>query len=134
MRVTYRFRVRTLMALVALVALGFGATFEWKNHAELDRLLRLQADRYRQAAIHLKRAQECNVPEDSKYPYRPAERAKLLAGDRIRSYPPGGFLSWQAERAHHLYWGGRIYDEADGWDRKLDAIEARQFLPASTGR
>ncbi len=78
---------------------------------------------------------ECNVPEDSPYPYRPAERARLLAGDRVRGDPPSaGFPSWQAERSFHLYWGNRIYDEADVWDRKLAAIEARLLIPVSIGR
>src|SRR5215475_1842123 len=114
MRLTTRCRVRTIMAIVSFVALGFGVTLELKNHAERDRLLRRQADRYREAAIHHRRALECKVAEAGQQPYRPAERAKLLAGDHVRSQmPPNGFRSWQAEFDDHQFWGTRTYDEAD---------------------
>ena len=64
MRVTTRFRVRTVMAIVAFIALGFSVTFE------LD----------------------------------------------------------------HLYWGARMYDQADDLDRHLEAVEARLLLPVPTSR
>jgi hypothetical protein len=125
-----RFRVRAWMAIVALIALGFGVAFELKNRAERDRLLRRQADRYREAAIHHRRALECKAAEGRQLPYRPAERAKLLAADRVRTFlPPGGFRSWQAEFDDHLYWGTRSLDEAKYWDQGLKAIEARLLLP-----
>jgi hypothetical protein len=130
MKLPTRFRVRSMMTIVALVALGCGVAFELRNRAERDRLLRHQADRYRQAAIHHKRALECKVAEDRQVPYRPAERAKDLAADRVRSsMPPGGFRSWEDELGDHLYWGNRIYDEAVGSDQNLKAIEAKLFLP-----
>ena len=117
MRLPTRFRVRTMMAIVAIVALGFGITFELKNHADRDRRLTLQADLYRRAAIHFKRALECKAAKETHLPYRPADRAKLLAGDLVRSpVPPGGFPSWQAEMLNHEYWGARIYDQTDGSD------------------
>ncbi len=135
MRLPTRFRVRTLMALVAFVAVGFGFTFELKNHVEWDRVLRARGDRYRDAAIHFRRAMECKVAQDSQDTYRPADRAKLLAGDRVRTFlPPGGFRSWGAEFEDHLYWGMRIYGEAISCDEKLEAIEARLLLPVATGR
>jgi hypothetical protein len=104
-----------MMAIIAFIALGFGVTFELKNHAERDRLLRRRDDCYRQAATHFKRAVECQRAEDAQDPYRPAERAKLLASDGVRSFiPPSGFRSWQVEFQDHLYWGTRFYDQADG--------------------
>jgi hypothetical protein len=135
MRLTTRFRVRTMMAIIAFIALGFGVTFELKNHAERDRLLRRRDDCYRQAAIHYKRALECKLAEDAQHPYRPAERVKLSASDRVRGsfMPPGGFRSWQAEYSDHLYWGSRMYDQADGWEQNLEAVEARLLLPIPTG-
>jgi hypothetical protein len=136
MRLPTRLRVRTMMAIIALIALGFAVAFEYKNHAERDRLLRLQADIYRDAAIHHKRALECNIAEERQDPYRPAERAKLLASDRAPGSftPPGGFPSWEAERLHHQFWGNRIYDQADSLDPRLQAVEARLLLPFPTGR
>ncbi len=134
MKLKIRLRVRTLMAIVAFVALGFGVAFELGNRAEQHRLLRRQADRFREAAIHNRRALECQAAEERQDPYRPAERAKLLAGERVRSpMPTGGFRSWPAELAHHQYWGTRNHDEADGPDAHLKAIEAR-LLPVLTGR
>jgi len=83
-----------MMAIVALIALGFSVAFELKNHAERDRLLSRRADDFREAAIHHKRALECMLTEDRQQPYRPAERAKLSASDRVRTFtPPGGFRS-----------------------------------------
>jgi hypothetical protein len=120
-----------MMALVALVALGFGATFELKDHIERDRLLRGRADRYRETATHLMRVLECTVAADRQDPYRPAERARELSGDRVRTFlPPGGFPSWQAELEDHRYWGVRIYGEAVSCDERLEAVEARLLLPA----
>jgi hypothetical protein len=51
-----RFRVGTMMARIACIALGFGITFELKNHAERDRLVKRMAGCYREAAIHFMRA------------------------------------------------------------------------------
>lgn len=130
MRLPIRFRVRTVMAIIALVALGFGITFELKNDAERDRLLWRQADLYRQAAIHHKRALECKVAEETHQPYRPLDRTKLLVGDRVRRpVPPGGFPSWQAEMLNHEYWGNRLCDQADGSDRDLEAVQAKLLFP-----
>jgi hypothetical protein len=106
MKLTTRFRVRTLMAIVASVALGFGVTFELKNHAERDRLLKVQFKIYRYAAIHQMRALECKIAE-GKLPYRPAERMKLLSSDLTRGWLPGGvFPSWQVECEYHKYYPG----------------------------
>ena len=130
MRLRFRFRVRTMMALVAVLAIGISAGFEWKNRAERDRLARGRANCYREAAIHYKRAMECQLAIAAKTPYQPATRAKLLAGDRVRGFSfPGGFLDWQGELANHLYWGQRIFDESDVWDLRVRAIEARLVLP-----
>ena len=135
MRLTTRFRVRTMMAIIALIALGFGVTFEVKNHAERDRLLRQQADAYGRAANHYRRALESVLAQESQQPYRPAERAKLLAGDRVSILtPPGGFRSWEHEYLHNRYWGDRIYDNTDVLDRRLQAAQVRLLLPVPTGR
>jgi hypothetical protein len=118
------------MAIVVLIAFGFGVALELKNRGERDRLLRRQSDLYREAAIHHRRALECRDVEGRQVPYRPAERAKLLAADRVRTFlPPGGFRSWQAEFEDHLYWGSRTHDETEGRDQDLKAIEARLLLP-----
>jgi hypothetical protein len=135
MKLKTRLRTRTLMAIVALVALGISLAFEWKNHAERDRLLSRRADGFRQAAIHHKRALECKFGEERQQPYQPAERAKLLASDRVRSStPPGGFRSWQAELLDHEHWGARMYDQAEDLDRTVQAVEARLLLPVATSR
>ncbi len=134
MRPRYHFRVRTLMTIVAIVALSLSACFEWRNHAERDRLISRRADCYRNAAIHYKRALECQLAIAAKTPYQQGTRAKLLVGDRVRSFSlPGGFLDWQAEFRNHLYWGQRIQDEADGWDTKVKAIDARLVLSIPGG-
>jgi hypothetical protein len=135
MRPPTRFRVRTLMAIVALVALGFGATFEARNHALRDQALRIRGDRHREAAIHFKRALECALAIERQEPYRPAERARELAGDRVRTlWPPGRCPSWGAELEDHRYWGYRIHDEAIGCDEHLDAIEGRLLIHGPGGR
>jgi len=124
-----------MMAIIALIALGFSVTFELKNHAERDRLLRVQADGFRKAAIHHKRALECQLAEDRQEPYRPADRAKLLASDRVPNLtPPGGFRSWEGERLHHQYWGNRLYDTVDSLDEKVEAVEARLLIHVPTAR
>ncbi len=123
------------MALIAVVALGLGVMFELHNHAELDRLLKRQADGYREAAIHHRRALECKLAAETQQPYQRAERAKLSASDRVRTFtPPGGFRSWEGELDDHLHWGYRSYDEVVGLGPKLKAIEARLLLPVPTGR
>jgi hypothetical protein len=57
MRLRLRLRIQTLMAVIAL---AFGITFELKNHAERDRILRRRADCYREAAIHFRRLWKCD--------------------------------------------------------------------------
>jgi hypothetical protein len=134
MRPPTRFRVRTMMALIGLIALGFGVTFELKNHIERDRVLRRRADCYREAATHFMRAVECALSEERQVPYRPAERAKELSGDRVPTFrPPGGWSSWGAERDDHRYWGTRSYDEGISCDARLEAIEARLLLHVPSG-
>lgn len=91
-----------MMAIIAFAAIGLGTAFELVNRVQRDRLLRLQARRYTEAAIHHRRALECRDAEDRQLPYRPADRAKVLAGDQVRSMIPfGGYRSWQAEYGDH---------------------------------
>ncbi len=135
MKLPIRFRVRTIMAIIAFIALGFSVAFELKNHAERDRLLRRRAEGFRRAAIHHNRTLECKLAWDRQAPYPPAERAKLLAGDRVGiPVPPGGFRSWEAEMLNHQHWGDRFFDVADSLEPNLEAIEARLLLPIPTGR
>jgi hypothetical protein len=135
MRLPIRFRVRTLMGTVAFVALGFSVAFELKKHADRNQLLSFRAYCNREAAIHFKRALECLVAEANQQPYRRAERAKLSASDRVRtSTPPGGFRTWEAERLDHLFWGNRMYDQADSFDETLAAVEAKLLFPIPTRR
>src|SRR3954449_8686963 len=102
MRLTTRFRVRSMMAIVAVIALGFAVTFEWKNHADRAVLLRSTAGRYRDPATHLMRALECQDAARRQLAYRPAERAKLWAADNVRGYVPvNGFRSWEEEIENH---------------------------------
>jgi hypothetical protein len=130
MRLTTRFRVRTLIAAVALVGLGFGIAFEAINRYQRDRLLQIQARHYRDAAIHRGRAWECSDAEVRGRPYKPAERARLLLGDGVRMMMPSrGFSSWRAEGEDHLYWGERIYSEGEGCAEQLRKVEARLLLP-----
>ncbi len=135
MRLPTRIRLRTMMAIIALIAVGFGSAFELKNHIQRDLALRVPADRYREVAIHHRRALECQFALDRHEPYHPAVRAKLRAADRVRSMmPPSGFASWGAELNDHLYWGERIYGEAENCDQYLEAIEERLLLRVPTGR
>jgi hypothetical protein len=135
MKLTPRFRTRTMMAIIALIALGISATFELKNHAERDQLLRRQAVGFRLAAIHHKRAVECQFAEEKHQPYQPTERAKLLAIDRAQfPIPPGGFRSWEHELLTHQFWGYRFYDVAESLDKNLEAVEARLLLPSAPRR
>lgn len=130
MRLIARFRVRSMMAIVVVVALGFGLAFEWKNRADRVNLLRKSATLLRDASIHRMRALECQNASKRKLLYRPAERVKPWAADGVRGFPPvNGFRSWDEEMENHCYWGDRFYDQADSWDQKLSAIESRLLLP-----
>ncbi len=122
------------MAIIALVALGFGAMFELKHHVERDRVLRLAVAAHRKVTIHFKRALECRNSDDRHLPYPAAERTKLLTGDGVIGLmPPSGFLSWDGELNYHLYWGYRLFDQLDRFDRHLAVIEARLLLPIPPG-
>lgn len=119
MRPRVGMRVRTVMAITALIALGFGTTIELHRHASRDRRHNAQRRLYRIAAFHLKRALDCRSAEDRLLPYRRAERLKQLSGDPMPgTLPGGGFGSWDAEREYHVYWANRLYDQAeyDGGD------------------
>jgi hypothetical protein len=130
-----RFKVRTLMAIIAVVAVGFGVAFEVKNHVERDQILRFRADNYRQVAIHFRRALECKRAAERLDPYPPAERARLLSGDGLRmQIPPGGFKSWEHELLNHQYWGSRIFDVTDSLEARLEAIEARLLISGNRPR
>jgi hypothetical protein len=121
------------MAIIAVIALSFGITFELKNHAQRDRLLRRRADCYREAAIHFKRAWECDGAHRSQRPYQSAERVKLWTSELVLSpFITSAFPSWESEYNQHLYWGNRIFDQIDDSDRLLRAIEARLLIPFPT--
>jgi hypothetical protein len=53
MRLPTRFRVRTVISVVALVALAFGIPAERMNHRRRDRLLQAAAWQLDRAAWHL---------------------------------------------------------------------------------
>jgi len=122
-----------MMAIIAFIALGFGITFELKKHAERDRVLRRRADCYREAAIHFRRAWECDGANRSQRRYQSAERAKLWTSELVLSpCTTGAFRSWESEYNLHLYWGQRIFDQINDSDRLLTAIEAKLLIPFPT--
>jgi hypothetical protein len=135
MKLPTRIRVRTLMAIVALVAFGFGLTIELKNHAERDRLLKIQLNRYRRVAVHRMRALECESAEGKQLPYSSAARANLLSSDNLHGgipsggIPKGNFRSWQEELGYHTYWGNWLYAAGEDLDERLKAVEAKLLLP-----
>jgi hypothetical protein len=132
MRLRPRLRVRTLMTIIAVIALAFGITFELKNHAERDRVLRRRADCYREAAIHFRRLLECDGANQSQTPYQSAERTKLWTSEFVLCpCMTGGFRSWESEYYQHLYWGTRIFDTTED-DRLLRALEAKLLIPLPT--
>jgi hypothetical protein len=133
MRLRPRLRVRTLMAIIAVIALAFGITFELKNHALRDRMLRRRAECYREAAIHFRRAWECDGANRSQTPYQSAERTKLWTSELVLSpCITSAFRSWESEYLQHFYWGNRIFDQIDDSDRLLRAIEAKLLIPFPT--
>jgi hypothetical protein len=133
MRLRPRLRVRTLMAIIAFIALAFGITFGLKNHAERDRVLRRRADCYREAAIHFRRLWECDGANRSQKPYQSAERTKLWTSEFVLCpCMTGGFRSWESEYYQHLHWGTRIFDQVEDSDRLLRAIEAKLLIPFTT--
>ena len=133
MRLRPRLRVRTLMAIIAVIALAFGITFELKNHAQRDQMLRRRAECYREAAIHFRRAWECDGANRSQKPYQSAERTKLWTSELVISpCITGAFRSWESEYLQHLYWGNRIFDQVEDSDRLLRAIEAKLLVPFPT--
>jgi hypothetical protein len=121
------------MAIIAVIALAFGITFELKNHVQRDRLLRRRADCYREAAIHFRRARECDGAHRSQRPYQSAERVKLWTSELVLSpCITSAFCSWESECNQHLYWGNRIFDQIDESDGLLKAIEAKLLIPFPT--
>jgi hypothetical protein len=127
MRLPTRFRVRTLMLVVALVALGFGAAFELRNHAKRDRLLKSESRLYEAAAWHWEQALVCRDSE-GKRPYPPAARRKLFATRGAAAYL-GNFRSWADESECNFYWARRLFDQADGQKMMREPLEARLLLP-----
>ena len=133
MRLRLRLRVRTLLAIIAVIALAFGVTFELKNHAERDRVLRRRADCFREAAIHFRRLWECDGANRGQQPHESAERTKLWTSELVLSPRiTGAFRSWESEYYQHLYWGTRIFDTTEDSDRLLRAIEAKLLIPFPT--
>jgi hypothetical protein len=133
MKLRPRLRVRTLMAIIAVIALAFGITFELRNHAERDRVLRRRADCYREVAIHFRRAWECDGANRSQKPYKSTERTKLWTSELVLSpCVTVAFPSWESEYLQHLYWGTRIFDQVEDSDRLLRAIEAKLLIPFTT--
>jgi hypothetical protein len=129
MRLRLNIRVRTMMAIIAVVALGFGIAFELKNHADRDRLQRRRIKCYREAAIHFMRAWQCDGAARSQKAYPVAERTKLWASEIVLSpLNAGYFQSWESEYNQHLYWGNRIFDNIEDSDRLLKAIEAKLLV------
>ena len=63
MKLPIRFRVRTLLVAVALVALTLGSAIGWVNHREFDSQLELDARLFRQIAWHLRQANICRADE-----------------------------------------------------------------------
>jgi hypothetical protein len=135
MKLRPRFRVRTITAVIALIALGFGMTFELKNHIERDRLLKRRADCYREAALHFLRLRECDRAEKDHLPYSSSERIKLWTRDFVISpCLAGGFGSWESEYNQHLYWGDRVFYGVEGSDRLIKAVEAKLLFAFPKGR
>jgi hypothetical protein len=93
------------MAIIALVAVGLGVRIELNNHIQRDRIIKKMLMQYRDESTYTMRALECQRAHDSKLPYHPFERLKLVSSlPGIRgALPYAGFGSWEAESDYHLY-------------------------------
>jgi len=111
MALPIRFRVRTLIVIVAVVALGMGAVIGWVKHSEYDSDLELQTRISRQIAWHLRQANACRAAEARGLPYPKKDRAQLFANQvtifRTLNY---SLPDWPTEARLHDDWASALQD------------------------
>jgi hypothetical protein len=133
MRLPARFRVRTLMLVVALIALAFGIPVEWMNHRRRDRCLQGACRAYERGIWHLRQAANC-LRRAGTGPYPRAERLAVIdeylgAGYSKGAALPGVLTNWSGEAEWHLYWGNRIADQGLGKAENARTFESRLLIP-----
>jgi len=115
-----RLSVRSLLALVVVVALVLGAIFEIRNHSRRDMLFSKVMSRDKAANWNHHEAIRCRATTGA-FPRN--ERAR-----DNRGYQPGilpaHVTDWGAETSFYEYWGQRLGDEADGLLQQLEAVDA----------
>jgi len=111
MKLPFQFRVRTLLVVIALVALTLGAAIGWINHREFDRGLEFEAMRFRQIAWHQQQANYCRAAEASGVPYSKKHRLQWFAAHvRLFRTLKYSLPDWPTEARLHDDWASAIQD------------------------
>jgi hypothetical protein len=114
MKLPIRFRVRTILVVVGLVALVLGTAIAWVNHRELDHALEFEAMLFRQIAWHQHQANYCREAEASGLPYSRKDRLQLFAEHakifRSLNY---SLPDWPTEARLHDDWASGLRDGAE---------------------
>ena len=119
-----KFRVRSLLALVAVVALIAAVILEIRNHSRRDLLFSKVMSYYMAANWHCREAMNCRGQGS---PYPRAERLK----ENSTYYPgaiPGRVTSWGMEASFHDEWADRFGVKAETGLRQLEEIDAKLLL------
>jgi hypothetical protein len=115
------YSVRSLLALVVVVALIAAVILEIRNHSRRDDLYSRVMTYYMAANWHCREAMNCRVQSS---PYPLAERSK----ENSTYYPgaiPGQVTSWGAEATFHDEWANRFGVNAETGLRELEEIDAK---------
>ena len=78
MKLPVRFKVRTLLAIVALVAITLGGSIEWRNRRGRDRCLEREARLLKQIGWHQRQAIYCRRAEAWGHSYSDQDRLDLI--------------------------------------------------------
>jgi hypothetical protein len=121
LKIRVRFSIRSLLALVAVVALVSAVIFEIRNHSRRDLLLSKVMSYYMAATWHCHEAMNCRGQSSL---YTRIERLK----ENRNYYPgaiPGQVTSWGMEASFHDEWAQRLGVKAEAHLRQLEEIDAK---------
>jgi len=124
MKLRVRPSVRSLLALVAAVALIAAATLEIRHHSRRDLLLSKVMSYYLAATWHCREAMNCRGQSS---PYSRADRLR----ENTSYHPgaiPGRVTSWGMEASFHDEWAHRLGVKAETGLRQLEVVDAKLLI------
>ena len=117
-------RVRSLVMLVAAVAISLGAVLEIRNHSRRDLQFSKVMSYQMAASWHYREAMHCRVEGT---PYPRADRVRVN-GDYHPGMIPAPVTGWGAEASFHEEWAERLAERAEIGLRLLEAVDAKLLL------